>query len=100
LALFSIFGLNLVLLELKLSEERSNPDRQLLYIMRGLLVANGGSGRLEFRVVLNRRFTLAAIHDYSPSLPWFVYKHTQAKIHLMVMKAFGRELQRKLYEAP
>lgn len=92
--LFSLFGLRLKLLELNLSEERSDPDRQLFYIVRGLLVADENHGRLEFRVVLNRRFVLAAIHDYRPSLPWFVYKFTQAKFHLMVMHAFEREIRK------
>ncbi len=81
-----------VLLELRLSEERSNPDRQLLYIIRGLLVRRKERGRLEFRVVLGRRFVLAAIHDFSPALPWFVYKLTQAKLHIIVMRVFGRSL--------
>jgi uncharacterized protein YbjT (DUF2867 family) len=82
-----------VLLEMKLNEERSNKDRQLLYITNGILVSGQNKGRLEFRVVLNRRYVLAAIHDYKPSLPWFIYKFTQAKLHLFVMKAFGRRLK-------
>ena len=91
---FSIFTTRLTLLELEVSEERSDPDRQVLYIVGGMLVTIKDRGRLEFRVVLHRRFVLAAIHDFSPSLPWFVYKYTQAKIHLLVMQCFGREIER------
>ena len=86
---FSLISARLTLLELKLNEERSDADRQLLYIRKGLFVAEDNRGRLEFRVVLNRRFVLAAIHDYRPALPWYIYRYTQAKLHLLVMKAFG-----------
>jgi len=92
---FSVILKKLVLLELRVSEERSDPDRQVLYIVGGLLAGKLNRGRLEFRVVLNRRFALAAIHDYRPALPWFIYKYTQAKLHLFVMKSFGREIARK-----
>lgn len=84
------FNLNLLVLETSL--ERSNADRQVLYINDGLLVSGEKHGRLEFRVVLNRQFVLAAIHDYKPSLPWLVYKYSQALVHLFVMWAFGRDL--------
>lgn len=92
---FSLFGLRWVLLDLHLSMERSNPDRQLLYIQKGLLVGKGNRGRLEFRVVLRRKYVLAAIHDYGPALPWYIYKYTQARVHLLVMRAFGRALARE-----
>lgn len=85
-----------VLLELSLDHERSHSERQLLYINKGLLVAKNNRGRLDFRVVLNRKFVLAAIHDYTPSLPWFIYKYTQAAVHLLVMKAFARYLNKKV----
>jgi uncharacterized protein YbjT (DUF2867 family) len=89
---FSTFGKTLDLLQLNLSVERSNSDRQLLYITKGLLVADKNRGRLEFRVVLNRRYILAAIHDYRPALPWFIYRYSQALAHLLVMRAFSRHL--------
>ena len=92
---FSILSKKLVLLDLKYSVERSTPDRQLLYIEKGLLVSKYNKGRLEFREVLNSKYVLAAIHDFHPSLNWFVYKLTQANMHLMVMNAFGRYLKRK-----
>lgn len=90
---YSLRFFNIKLLELRLNVERSNNDRQLLYISDGLLVLGERIGRLEFRVVLNRRFVLVAIHDYNPSLPWFIYKYTQAWVHLMVMRAFEKHLK-------
>jgi uncharacterized protein YbjT (DUF2867 family) len=93
---FSLLTRQIVLLELQLNEARSNPDRQLLSIVGGLMVAKENKGRLEFRVVLNRKFALAAIHDFRPALPWYIYKYTQAAVHLLVMNAFARHLQREL----
>jgi hypothetical protein len=84
------FNLNLLVLETSL--ERSNAYRQVLYIKDGLMVSGEKRGRLEFRVVLNHKFILAAIHDYKPSLPWIIYKYSQALVHLFVMRAFGRDL--------
>jgi hypothetical protein len=91
---FSIFAKTPVLLEMEISPERSGTDRVLLYIQRGWLVSKAGRGRLEFRVTRDRRFALAAIHDYTPALPWFIYTLTQAKLHLFLMKAFARHLTR------
>jgi uncharacterized protein YbjT (DUF2867 family) len=85
---------NIKLLVLRTSLERSSPDRQVLYISDGLMVSGEKRGRLEFRVVLNRQFVLAAIHDYKPSLPWLIYKYSQALVHLFVMSAFSRYLLR------
>jgi uncharacterized protein YbjT (DUF2867 family) len=92
---FSLFGKNPVMLQLDLSSQRSHEDRQLLYIRGGLLVSAANQGRLEFRVVLNRKYIIAAIHDYRPALPWFFYRYTQALLHLFVMRAFDRHLRRQ-----
>lgn len=91
---FSFITKQPVLLQLRHSPERSQPDRQLLYIQKSMLANEYEKGRLEFRIVLNRKFVLAAIHDFRPSLPWFLYKLTQAKMHLWVMRAFGRFLNK------
>jgi nucleoside-diphosphate-sugar epimerase len=37
---------------------------------------------------------LAGIHDFRPALPWQVYQLTQARVHLAVMRGFGRHLAR------
>ena len=83
------------LLELTLAPDRSSPDRVLFYITGGRLARVGnGRGRLEFREVLDRSALIAAVHDFEPSLPWFLYASTQAIAHLIVMRAFGRHLRR------
>jgi uncharacterized protein YbjT (DUF2867 family) len=82
------------LLVLERSFERSTPDRQLLYIVGGILAKSGGRGRLEFREALDHSCVLAAIHEFRPTLPWPIYRSTQARAHLFVMKSFARHLRR------
>lgn len=93
----SFLHTGVVLLELKLNEDRSDPDRQILYIVKGLLVSEENRGRLEFRVVLHRQYVISAIHDFKPALPWFIYKHTQAILHLFVMNSFAKYLTQKSF---
>ncbi|MBO9666009.1 MAG: NAD(P)H-binding protein [Bdellovibrio sp.] len=80
------------LLVLEYSPDRSWSHRQLFYVRGGLFSKKSGRGRLEFREVLGGEACLAAIHDFKPRLPWFVYKVTQALVHLWVMKQFARHL--------
>ena len=89
---FSLFHRRLRLLTLILSDERSTDDRQLFYIKGGLLASKNDKGRLEFRSVLNNKYALGAIHEFEPALPWYIYRYTQAIVHLFVMEAFNRHL--------
>ena len=91
---FSLFLKKWVFLRLRRSPQRSDPTRQLLYITGGLLVGKENMGRLEFREVLDKRFIIAAIHEYKPSLPWYIYVISQAKLHLWVMNSFSKYLIR------
>jgi len=93
---FMIRGTKWCLLELTHAPERSLPDRQLFRITGGLLarVSARFRGRFEFREVLNRRWLIAAIHDFRPMLPWSLYNSSQAIVHLWVMRSFGRHLRR------
>ncbi|MCB0361768.1 MAG: NUDIX domain-containing protein, partial [Bdellovibrionales bacterium] len=86
---FSLLFKKWVLIGFLKSPQRSDPTRQLLYITNGLLVHQKNRGRLEFREVLDRKYIIAAVHDYRPSLPWFIYLFVQAKIHLWVMSSFS-----------
>jgi uncharacterized protein YbjT (DUF2867 family) len=89
-------GVDLLLLELTGSPERSSPGRVLLYVTGGALarVSQSPRGRLELRCVLGGDTLLAAIHDFVPSLPWPVYLLTQAQAHLIVMAGYRRYLAR------
>lgn len=83
------------LLVLEYSEERSWPHRQLFYVKGGLLAQETKRGRLEFREVLGGKAIIAAIHDFKPRIPWFIYRWTQAVFHVRVMKQFGWYLRRR-----
>lgn len=86
--------LKTALLILKYSPERSTKDRQLFYVRGGLLAQGQGRGRLEFRQISQLGVTIAGIHEFHPRLPWFLYKYTQAIVHLWTMHAFKRHLSR------
>ena len=94
------FGPKWLLLELTYSESRSSRTRQLYYITGGLLVrrpqpnAVAARGRLEFRAIPGAQQCLAAVLDFRPSLPWWLYRISQAQVHVLVMRFFKRHLQR------
>jgi len=91
---------NISLLELSYSHERSTQDRALYYITGGIFenAKRNERGRLEFRQIPGEHECIVAIHDYMPSLPWFVYKYTQAKVHLWVMYQFRKHLENCIQE--
>lgn len=86
------------LLELHPAEHTRHDDcRRVFYIRGGLLTRSKDTphGRFEFRVVEDGAAVIAAIHEYAPRLPWHFYHATQARIHLLVMRAFARYLRRE-----
>lgn len=93
---FFLIGVNQALLKLSFKEDSSAMDRQLFMIDGGALVEKNGSGWLEFREVLQGRYVMAAIHDFVPQLPWYLYRLTQAQLHLWVMKSFQKYLNKYL----
>lgn len=92
-ATFYLLDPSIAILVLEKSDERSSPDRQLLYVVGGLLSGKMDRGRLEFREVLDRKYVMAALHEFRPALPWYVYVWSQALVHLIVMRAFGEHLK-------
>lgn len=94
---FQMRGTGWPLLELHRSPERSSNGRSVLYVTGGWLadVRHTLRGRLEFRVLDEPHCVLAAIHDFRPSLPWWIYTQTHARVHLWVMQRFARHLRRR-----
>lgn len=98
-----LFNINLLVLEK--STHRSSSSRQLFYIRGGVLAKTKskgrrksksaviGRGRLEFRQTYDSRHILVAIHDFKPTLPWYLYRATQAMIHYWVMRSFDNYLR-------
>jgi hypothetical protein len=82
------------LLVLELIDQGADRSRDKFHIVDGLLTRTTDTGWLEFRQIAGRRYTLAAIHEFVPSLPWLVYVFTQAPVHAQVMRSFGRHLAR------
>jgi uncharacterized protein YbjT (DUF2867 family) len=80
------------LLVLTPAQERSDRHRHLFYITGGALVRKGYLGRFEFRTVPGGDHVLAAVYDFVPALPWWLYRWTQAVLHLVVMGLFKRHL--------
>jgi uncharacterized protein YbjT (DUF2867 family) len=95
---FRLTGLSSPLLRLEFSADRSTPDRPLFYIRGGILAGkpvpehHRSPARLEFRETPDRKYVMAAIFNFRPRLPWFLYRLTQAPVHLWVMTMFGRHL--------
>lgn len=92
---FRAYQLRLIkqpLIKLEFNDNASTATRYLYNIRSGLLVKTPSDGRFEFRESPNRDFVIAALHDYEPALPWFVYRWTQAIIHSVVMRSFARHL--------
>lgn len=84
------------ILELTCQPLQSSPQHTVFRISGGILTKQRDpyEGRLAFLQIPGSRECIIAIHDYQPSLPWFLYKHTQARVHLLVMSAFRRHLRR------
>ena len=81
------------LLVLQKNSQRSSTARVLYYITGGALArTDSGQGRLEFREIESEKCIIIALLDYRPSLPWFIYKYTQALVHLLVMNRFAAKI--------
>jgi len=72
---------------------RKGGRRRAFYISGGVLAQQvDPPGRLEFRLIPELNCLVAAIHGFSPSLPWALYSQTQARVHLWVMRSFAKYL--------
>ncbi|MCZ8237176.1 MAG: NAD(P)H-binding protein [Leptospiraceae bacterium] len=92
LVAFRIFFLKKPILLLQYIHGNFEEDRQKFHIIGGLLTRTSDTGWLEFRQVQNKKYSLTAIHEFVPSLPWYIYVITQAPMHYLVMNAFGRHI--------
>lgn len=92
---FSSLGGRCVLLELSPTPySLGNPRRCAFYISGGFLSRKVEPlGRLEFRLFPELDCMIASIHGFAPTLPWWIYANTQARMHLRVMRAFSKHLK-------
>lgn len=91
----------LELLRLLPEPAASSRTRQVYRVAGGLLARRGSAEaaaglrpRFEFQTLLDGRYTMTAIHDYAPALPWYLYLPTQALAHRWVMARYQRRLAR------
>ena len=89
------FGPPMLVLEAR--EATAGEDRCVLAVVGGALVAPSSRGdpRLEFRVTPDGAHVLAALQDYAPRLPWWIYSWTQAPLHTAVMGRYRAWLSRQ-----
>jgi hypothetical protein len=85
-----------LLLHFAFKPKHSTPDRRMYFIGGGFMakILGGRTARMEFRDVLDSKFTIAALHDFNPSLPWLFYLLTQALIHKLSMTIFQKHLKK------
>ncbi len=89
---FSLAFLRAPLLVLELIDLGEDRSRNKFHIVGGMLSRTTTTGWLEFRQVAHKRYTLAAIQEFVPALPWLIYIATQAPLHAWVMRRFGEHL--------
>ena len=89
-----IHGIRQPMLVLEHAKAASESGRYMLRVVGGLLAQKNPQGdpRLEFRVTPDGEHVLAALQDFEPSLPWWLYACTQAPIHSAIMSAYRRFL--------
>lgn len=87
-----LWGIHKPLISLNKKMDLSSKDYCLFYIQEGLLSHGKGRGRLIFRTIVDGRNTMVEIHEFRPKLPWFIYKYTQAVVHVFTMKLFKKHL--------
>lgn len=86
----------LVLLELTPTPYSLGSERRCAFYISGGVLSRSVDplGRLEFRLFPELGCLIASIHDFAPTLPWWIYSNTQARSHLRVMRAFARHLKK------
>ena len=89
---FHLWGFQAPLLTLSHYEDASDAHRQVLFVKGGFLAKTNTKGRLEFRQVCDGQTLLVALVHFEPTLPWWLYRLTQALAHKIVMRRFQKHL--------
>ena len=82
------------ILILEFKKELSEEDIVIFEITGGSLSkkTNGKPQRFEFRKLPDEDEFIMALHDFTPSLPWPIYRLTQAPIHGLVSRIYQVEM--------
>ena len=84
------------LIKMTYAEGQSTPSLAVYSITGGWLVKSNQhhDARFEFRKIPGKSESIAAIHDYVPSLPWPLYRVTQAVAHRLIMAWFRSHMSK------
>ena len=95
--IFKVAILNIKLLHLRYIQCDNHDNRVKFHIIGGLLTKTTNTGWLEFRNISDGKYLIASINEFQPSLPWFLYKRTQAIMHENVMNNFKKDVNKLNY---
>jgi len=97
---FTLMGTGPTLLELTPTPYSMGSQRRCAFYITGGFLSRqvDPPGRLEFRIFPEQRCLIASIHEFAPTLPWWIYASTQARLHLRVMRAFAKHLRSNRFE--
>lgn len=76
-------------------DEHDSTNEMIVYRIVGgdlALARDGGNARFEFRRIIDTNEGLIALQEYEPTLPWAIYKFTQANAHKAVMDVFMKHM--------
>lgn len=88
---FKLRFTGIVLLKLKKDIRSEFSDIERFLVSGGVLQKSNTGGFLEFRKINSTLSIIFNVQDFSPRLPWYLYRWTQAMIHLLVMNLFGKK---------
>jgi hypothetical protein len=77
------------MLRLRRVTGQSSDDLEVLEVRDGSLVSDGAMGALEFRLLSSPSVLMTTLRGFVPSMPWLLYRASQAPIHARVMRRFG-----------
>jgi len=92
---FKALGGRIILLELTPTPYSLGSRRRCAFYISGGRLSRKVEppGRLEFRLFPEQSCMVVSIHNFAPTLPWWIYANSQARLHLWVMHSFGKHLQ-------
>lgn len=92
---FTVFGGRVALLEMTPTPYSQGSRRRCAFYISGGVLSRkvDPPGRLEFRLFPEQSCMIASIHEFAPTLPWWIYANTQARLHLRVMRSFAKYLK-------
>lgn len=77
------------MLRLRRVAGQSTDDLEVLEVRDGSLVSDSSTGAFEFRLLGTPGVLMTTLRGFVPSMPWLLYRASQAPMHARVMRRFG-----------